>query len=146
MRFISALLVLIFYVQIAKSEIELLDRSGKEIPLDKSRLTIINFMAYSCGHCMAEIPIFKKVLSKPQFKERFVIYGFALDGKENNFKDKEFTIYANNPKNNVIFPVLGTPTTYIVSPEGKKLHVIYGSVTEESLERFLNESLRKYRK
>lgn len=143
MRFVFFILVVSLHFCFAKSYLKLYDKDGKEVPFPNDRLIILNFMAYSCGHCIAEIPIFKKVLSKPEYADKFVLYAFAIDGKENNLKDKQFPIYSNNPKNNVIFPVIGTPTTYIVDPSGKKLEIIYGSVTEKSLEEFLKSSLKK---
>lgn len=136
-------LFLTFFINIAfGKDIYLLDKNGNKIELPKDKIIIINFMAYSCGHCMAEIPIFKKVLKKEEFKDKFYIVAFAIDGKENNFKDKDFPIYANNPKNQVIFPIFGTPTTYIIK-NGKKINVIYGAITEENLIKFLRESLKK---
>lgn len=145
MRVIFLSVMFIFAFAFSKNPVKLYDKNGDEVVLPKDRLTILNFMAYSCGHCMAEIPVFKKVLAKPEYRDRFVIYAFAIDGKENNLKDKSFPIYANNPKNNVVFPVMGTPTTYIVDPYGKKLEIIYGSITEQSLETFLQGSLKKYK-
>ncbi|MEJ5172755.1 MAG: TlpA disulfide reductase family protein [Hydrogenothermaceae bacterium] len=142
MRYIF-LVILVFGLSFGSSKVKLSDKSGREITLPKDKIIILNFMAYSCGHCMAEVPVFKKVLKDPEFKDRFVIYGFALDGKENNFQDRDFPIYANNPKNNVLFPTMGTPTTYIISPSGKKLQIIYGSITEENFRKFLRESLKK---
>lgn len=145
MRYIL-LVILIIGLSFGSSNVKLYDKFGKEIPLPQDKIIILNFMAYSCGHCMAEIPIFKKVLKEPEFKDKFVIYGFAIDGKENNFQDKDFPIYANNPKNNVLFPTMGTPTTYIISPSGRKLQIIYGAVTEENLRKFLRESIKKVNK
>lgn len=144
MKTIMLLLSIMTLFQISFGDVKLFDKSGRKIPLPKDKILILNFMAYSCGHCMAEIPVFKKVLSKQEFRGRFVLYAFSLDGRENNLKDPGFPIYANNPKNNILFPTMGTPTTYIISPSGKKLEVIYGSVTEKSLEDFLQNSLRKY--
>ncbi|MCX7738818.1 MAG: TlpA family protein disulfide reductase [Hydrogenothermaceae bacterium] len=143
MKTIILILSIITLFKTSFGEVKLFDKSGREIPLPKDKILILNFISYSCGHCMAEIPVFKKVLSKQEFRGRFILYTFSLDGKENNFKDPEFPIYANNSKNNVLFPTMGTPTTYIISPSGKKLEVIYGSITEKSLESFLQNSLRK---
>lgn len=145
MKFVAFILFFLIKLSFAQSSIKLYDKNGNEISFPKDKLIILNFMAYSCGHCMAEIPVFKKVLSKPEYADKFVIYGFAIDGKENNFKDKQFPIYSNNPKNNVVFPVMGTPTTYIVDSSGKKLEIIYGSITEKKLEQFLKESLKKHK-
>ncbi|MEZ0324225.1 MAG: TlpA disulfide reductase family protein [Hydrogenothermaceae bacterium] len=143
MRYIILLVILIIGFSFGLSKVRLYDKSGNEVPLPQDKIIILNFMAYSCRYCMAEIPIFKKVLKEPEFKDKFVIYGFALDGKENNFQDRNFPIYANNPNNNVLFPTMGTPTTYIISPSGRKLLTIYGAVTEENLRKFLKETLKK---
>lgn len=145
MKFIVFIFLVLIKLSFAQSPLKLYDKNGNKISFPKDKLIILNFMAYSCGHCMAEIPVFKKVLSKPEYADKFVIYGFAIDGKENNFKDKQFPIYSNNLKNNVVFPVMGTPTTYIVDFSGKKLEIIYGSITEKKLEQFLKESLKKHK-
>ncbi|HEV09254.1 MAG TPA: TlpA family protein disulfide reductase [Sulfurihydrogenibium azorense] len=121
----------------------LLDKNGNPVPLPQDKIILLNFMAYTCGYCMAEIPTIKKVLQEKEFKDKVVVIAFALDGKENNFKDKDFPIYANNPKNQVIFPIMGTPTTYIINSSGKKLAIIYGALTEENLRKYLREAISK---
>ena len=122
------------------------DYEGKVIPLPKDKIIILNFMAYSCSSCMEEIPILKKVLKEEKYKDKFYLIGIAIDSQKNDFSDKEFPIYSNNKINQVRFPVPGTPTTYIITPKGKKLVIIYGAVTEENLRKFLDEALKKYKK
>ena len=131
-------------IKIPKGAI-LVDKNGNPIPLPKDKLIVVNFMAYSCSSCMEEIPILKKVLKEPEFKDRFTLIAIAIDGDKNDFSDPEFPIYANNSINQVRFPVPGTPTTYIITPEGKKLVYILGAVTEENLKKFLREALDKYK-
>ncbi len=123
-----------------------IDYEGNKIPLPEDKIIILNFMAYSCSSCMEEIPILKKVLSEDKYKDKFYLIGLAIDSKKNDFSDKEFPIYSNNRLNQVRFPVPGTPTTYIITPKGKKLVIIYGAVTEENLRKFLDEALTKYNK
>ncbi len=122
----------------------LLDAKGNPVPLPKDKLIFVNFMAYSCSACMEEIPIIKKVMSLPEYKDKFAVIAFAIDATDNNLKDKDFPIYANNNLNQVRFPVPGTPTSYIITPNGKKLVVIVGAVREDTLKKFLNEALQKY--
>ncbi|WP_297888598.1 TlpA disulfide reductase family protein [Sulfurihydrogenibium sp.] len=144
MRKIVFFVLMIVYLSFAESKkVILLDKSGNPVYLPENKIVLVNFMAYRCGHCMAEIPVIKKVLKETDFKDKVVVIAFAIDGKENNFKDKDFPIYANNPKNQVIFPIMGTPTTYILSPSGKKLAVIYGAFTEENLRKYLKEAISK---
>ncbi|WP_084609399.1 TlpA family protein disulfide reductase [Sulfurihydrogenibium subterraneum] len=143
MRKVIFLVLILFLTASGKEKTLLLDKFSNPVPLPSDKLIILNFMAYSCGHCMAEIPTIKKVLKEKEFEGRFVVIAFALDGKENNFKDRDFPIYANNPKNQVIFPIFGTPTTYIITPSGKKLAVIYGALTEENIRKYLREALSK---
>lgn len=131
-------------VQIPKGTI-LVDKDGNPIPLPQDKLIIVNFMAYSCSACMEEIPVLKKVLKQPQFKDKFVLIALAIDGDKNDFSDPEFPIYANNNINQVRFPVPGTPTTYIITPKGKKLIYIIGAVKEENLKKFLRQAIGKYK-
>ena len=130
---IRKIIVLVVLILASKSFAKdmLKDKFGNPVKLPENKLIVLNFMAYSCGHCMAEIPIIKKVSREPEFKNNFVVIAFAIDGKQNDFKDPEFPIYANHPENQVRFPILGTPTTYIITPNGKKLITIYGALTEE---------------
>ena len=124
----------------------LVDAKGNPIPIDKNKIIIVNFLSFSCVSCMKELPVFKKVLNKPKYKDKFQFIGIALDSSEGDFKDKDLPIYPNNNVNFVRFKVNGTPTTYIITPDGKKLVVIYGAVTEKSLEKFLDEALKKAEK
>ena len=123
-----------------------IDYEGNIIPLPEDKIIILNFMAYSCSACMEEIPILKKVLKEEKYEDKFYLVGIAIDSKKNNFSDKEFPIYSNNKINQIRFPVPGTPTTYIITPKGKKLVIVYGAITEENLRKFLNEALEKYKK
>ncbi len=144
MRKIILLVFLIFTFSFGvEKKVVILDKFGNPISLPENKIILLNFMAYSCGHCMAEIPTIKKVLKEKEFKDRVVVIAFAVDGKENNLKDKDFPIYANNPKNQVVFPIMGTPTTYIVNSSGKKLALIYGSLTEENLRKYLQDAISK---
>jgi thiol-disulfide isomerase/thioredoxin len=157
MRYIIYLFLVVVFISCDKKEENkslkvapknaiVIDYEGKEIPLPKDKLIILNFLAYSCSSCMEEIPILKKVLKEDKYKDRFYLVGLVIDSKENDLSDKQFPIYANNKINQVKFPVPGTPTTYIISPEGKKLVIIYGAITEENLRKFLDEALIKYKK
>ncbi len=124
----------------------LVDAEGNPIPLDKNKIIIVNFLSFSCVSCMKELPIFKKVLKEPKYKDKFQFIGLALDSSTGDSSDKEFPIYPNNNKNFVRFRVNGTPTTYIILPNGRKLVVIYGAITENSLRKFLDEALEKAKK
>ncbi len=124
----------------------LVDKSGKEIPIPEDKLIFLNFMAYSCTSCMKELPIIKKVLKEKPYKDRFVFIGCVIDTNKNDLSDPEFPMYACSRANFVRFPVPGTPTTYIITPKGKKLVVIFGAVTEENLRKFLNQAIKKYEK
>jgi thiol-disulfide isomerase/thioredoxin len=142
---IRKIIVLVMLILAFKSFAQdiLKDKFGNPVKLPENKLIVLNFVAYSCGYCMAEIPTIKKVLREPEFKNNFVVIAFAMDGKQNNFKDPEFPIYANHPENQVRFPILGTPTTYIITPNGKKLITIYGALTEENFRKYLKEALKK---
>jgi len=132
--------------QIINKNAILIDKEGKEIPLDEDKIIIVNFLAFSCVSCMKELPVFKKVLNEPKYKGKFQFIGIAIDSSEGDFSDKNFPIYPNHNANFVRFRVNGTPTTYIILPNGRKLVVIYGAVTEESLRKFLDEALEKAEK
>ncbi len=124
----------------------LVDKEGNPIPLPKDKLIIVNFLAYSCVSCMKEIPVMKKVVLMPQYRDKFQIIGIVIDSSKGDLTDPLFPIYPNHNVNFVRFPVRGTPTTYIITPKGKKLVVIIGAVNEENFKKFLNEALEKYKK
>jgi len=124
----------------------LLDKEGNPIPLDENKIIVVNFLSYSCVSCMKELPVFKQVLSEEKYKDKFQFVGIVLDSSEGDFSDKNFPIYPNNNRNFVRFKVNGTPTTYIILPNGRKLIVIYGAITPKSLRKFLDEALRKAEK
>ena len=124
----------------------LVDKNGNPIPLPKDKLIVVNFLAYSCVSCMKEIPEMKKVISLPKYRDKFQIIGMVIDSPDGDLSDPLFPIYPNNNVNFVRFPVRGTPTTYIITPEGKKLVYIIGAVNEESFRKFLDEALEKYKK
>ncbi len=123
----------------------LVDKNGNPIPLPKDKLIVVNFLAYSCISCMKEMPIMKKVISSPEYRDKFQIIGIVIDSPKGDLSDPTFPIYPNNDVNFVRFPVKGTPTTYIITPEGKKLVIIFGAITEESFKKFLNQALEKYK-
>jgi len=122
----------------------LVDKNGKEIPLPKNKIIFINFMAYSCSACMKELPLLKKVLSEKQYRDKVAFIGCVIDADKNDLSDKNFPFYSCNKANFVRFPVPGTPTTYIISPDGKKLIVVYGAFTEKNLRKFLDKAIKKY--
>lgn len=124
----------------------LVDKEGNPIPLPKDKLIIVNFLAYSCISCMREIPEMKKVISLPEYRNKFQIIGMVIDSSKGDLSDPLFPIYPSHNANFVRFPVRGTPTTYIITPKGKKLVVIIGAVNEKSFKKFLNEALEKYKK
>ncbi len=125
----------------------LLTKDDKPLQLPKDKLIVVNFFAYSCTTCMKEMPILKKVITQdPEFKDKFIIIGMALDGDKDDLSDPTFPKYVNNRKNFVRFPVPGTPTTYIIDYRGKKYAVIYGAMPEDQLRKVLKEAWEKYKK
>ncbi|WP_457623857.1 TlpA family protein disulfide reductase [Persephonella sp.] len=124
----------------------LIDGKGNPIQLPEDKLIVLNFMAYSCSACIEEIPIMKKVIQEEPYKNNFQIIAVVIDSDKEDLSDPLFPIYTNHKQNFVRFPVPGTPTTYIITPQGKKLVTIYGAVTEENFKKFLNEALEKFKK
>jgi len=157
MRLLSVFLVIVMILSSCKNKSEkkesvsiskgavIVDINGNSIPLPEDKLIVLNFMAYGCSSCMKEIPVLKKVLKEPEFKDKFVLIGMVIDSTKNDFSDPEFPKYANNKVNFVRFPVPGTPTTYIITPKGKKLIYILGAITEESLKNYLRKALERYK-
>ena len=121
----------------------LVDKNGNPIPLPENKLIVVNFLAYSCSSCMREIPVLKKVIQEPRFKDKFHLIGIVIDSDKGDFSDPVFPVYPAHKQDFVRFPVPGTPTTYIITTEGKKLVVIYGAVTEQNFRKFLKQALKK---
>ncbi len=124
----------------------LVDKNSNPIPLPEDKLIVVNFLAYSCSSCMRELPVIKKVLREKDFKEKFRFIGIVIDSDKGDFSDPDFPIYPGHKQNFVRFPVPGTPTTYIITPKGRKLVIIYGAVTEENLRKFLKQAIEKAKK
>jgi len=124
----------------------LVDKSSNPIPLPEDKLIVVNFLAYSCGSCMKELPVIKKVLREKDYRERFNFIGIVIDSDKGDFSDPDFPIYPGHKQNFIRFPVPGTPTTYIITPQGRKLVIIHGAVTEENFRKFLNQALEKVKK
>jgi len=124
----------------------LVDKNLKPIPLPEDKLIVVNFLAYSCGSCMKELPVIKKVLREKDYREKFSFIGIVIDSDKGDFSDPDFPIYPGHKQNFVRFPVPGTPTTYIITPQGRKLVIIHGAVTEENFRNFLNQALEKVKK
>ncbi|SFV58601.1 Cytochrome c-type biogenesis protein ResA [hydrothermal vent metagenome] len=137
-----AIILLSFLISSAQAlEFELLDLSGnthtqKNYP---NKYLIVNFWATWCPPCLKEIPLFVKFQKEHTNKVQFLGIN-AQDITVKNLKKfiKEhninYPIFPYNSQNAIQFKkIVGLPTTYIYSPQGKLIKTFVGEVRELDL-------------
>lgn len=101
----------------------------------------VNYWAYFCHPCREEIPALNKFYQT--HKDKVVVVGVNLDNSSfretlQQAKGLHITYPLSNSNSGAIFhvddnSVTGTPTTYVINPEGKLVNTLYGSQTVSSL-------------
>jgi thiol-disulfide isomerase/thioredoxin len=110
--------------------------------IDMEKFTVINFFASWCDPCREEAPELVKFY---QNSSSATVIGVAVDDSKDNVEKfiKEYGINFPVIFDNRVFSkklgISGLPTTIIVSPDYKIKKVIFGPVTQQTLERFISE-------
>ena len=142
--FIMALFVTLPVVA-EKVDFTLLDLDGKSVSLSdfRGKWVIVNYWATWCPPCLEEIPD----LVERYEENRDTIVVLGIDFEEVNkdylkeFVDSHMMSYpvmnaAPEPVTE-LGPVLGLPTSYIISPQGERVARQEGPVTREAIEKYI---------
>ena len=119
------------------------DLAGKQYKLSdyKGKWVVVNYWATWCPPCLDEIP--ELIEFHEQYsKDKAVVLGVSYEELDRDYLEKfvdEFFIsypilIGDISKPPPFGPLIGLPTTYVVSPEGKLVFTQVGGVTKAWLE------------
>jgi thiol-disulfide isomerase/thioredoxin len=147
MRLLVLFMALLMAVPVAAEPVDftLEDLEGKPVSLSdfRGKWVIVNYWATWCPPCLEEIPDLVQLYEDN--RDTLVVLG--VDFEEVNtqylreFVDSHFMTYPIVRSEPLpvtpLGPVLGLPTTYIISPEGERIARQEGPVTREAIEAYL---------
>jgi thiol-disulfide isomerase/thioredoxin len=147
MRSLICVLALLMALPVAAEKVDftLKDLQGKPVSLSDFRGTwvIVNYWATWCPPCLEEIPDLVGLYEDN--RDSIVVLGIAYEEVNEQYL-KEFVeshmisypVMQTDPVPvTVLGPVLGLPTSYIISPEGERMARQEGPVTREALEKYI---------
>ena len=148
MRFVLCLLGLLAPAVAAAEPVDftLPDLEGKQRSLSEFRgkWVIVNYWATWCPPCLEEIPDLVEFHDRHKDDDAVVIginYEEVNEDYLREFVDSHFMTYPVLRMEPVpvtaLGPVLGLPTTYIISPEGERIARQEGPVTGEAIEAYI---------
>lgn len=148
MRFVLLLAGLFSLATVGADEVDftLLDINGNKVSLSdyRGKWVIVNYWATWCPPCLEEIPELVEFHEKHKDTDA-VVLGVSFEEVNKDylveFVDSHFMTYpvlrmAPVPRTE-LGPVMGLPTTYIISPTGERIARQEGPITGAALEAFL---------
>lgn len=126
------------------------DLQGNQASLEqwKGKYVYLNFWASNCGGCLAEMPALEK-LSK-EFGDSIVVVGINTDKDEMNIQallDERQVSFPNIRDQLSItqerYQVIGTPTSFLIDPQGKLTDQYIGMLHEPELKAIFEKSKQK---
>jgi thiol-disulfide isomerase/thioredoxin len=147
MRSLIYVLALLMALPVAAEKVDftLKDLDGKPVSLSdfRGKWVIVNYWATWCPPCLEEIPDLVGLYEDN--RDSIVVLGIAYEEVNEQYL-KEFVeshmisypVMQTDPLPvTVLGPVLGLPTSYIISPEGERMARQEGPVTREALEKYI---------
>ena len=147
MRLLVLLMVLLTAVPAAAEPVDftLENLDGKPVSLSdfRGKWVIVNYWATWCPPCLDEIPDLVQLYESN--RDTLVVLGVSFEEVNTEylreFVDSHFMTYPIVRSEPIpvtpLGPVLGLPTTYIVSPGGEPIARQEGPVTREAIEAYL---------
>jgi thiol-disulfide isomerase/thioredoxin len=121
------------------------DLEGKPVSLSdfRGKWVIVNYWATWCPPCLDEIP--ELVSLHEDNSDRLVVLGVDYEEVNNDylreFVESHLISYPVVRMDPVpvtrLGPVMGLPTTYIISPQGERMARQEGPVTQEAIEKYI---------
>ena len=154
MRSAVALLGVFMAMTVLADQVDftLTDVNGKPRSLSEFRgkWVIVNYWATWCPPCLDEIPDLVEFHEKHKDKDA-VVLGINFEAVDpeylQEFVDTHFMSYPVLSMEPVtvtpLGPVLGLPTTYIISPQGERVARQEGPITGQAIEAFLARKQRQ---
>jgi len=147
--FIMALFVTLPVVA-EKADFTLQDLDGKSVSLSdyRGKWVIVNYWATWCPPCLEEIPDLVDLYEEN--RDTIVVLGVAFEEVNEEylkeFVDSHMISYPIMNTEPVpvteLGPVLGLPTSYIISPDGERVARQEGPVTREAIEKYIARKQR----
>ena len=126
-------------------EFTLPDLDGKPVSLSdyRGKWVIVNFWATWCPPCLEEIPDFVDLYEEN--RDSIMVLGVNYEEVNEEylreFVDSHMMSYPVMRMDPLpvtpLGPVLGLPTTYIISPQGERVARQEGPVTRETIEKYI---------
>ncbi|AKJ42151.1 TlpA family protein disulfide reductase [Pragia fontium] len=123
------------------------DLQGNQVSLTqwKGKYVYLNFWASNCGGCLVEMPTLEKL--SQSHRDNIVVVGINTDREEANIQtllqDRQVT-FPNVRDQMAItqerYQVIGTPTSFLIDPEGKLLAQYVGMMNEPQLKAIFDKS------
>ena len=121
------------------------DIEGKSVSLSdfRGKWVIVNYWATWCPPCLDEIP--ELVSLHEENSDKLVVLGVAYEEVSEDYL-KEFVeshmmsypvVRMDPVPVTKLGPVMGLPTTYIISPRGERMARQEGPVTQEAIEKYI---------
>ncbi|MDR0807427.1 MAG: TlpA family protein disulfide reductase [Enterobacteriaceae bacterium] len=123
------------------------DLQGNKVSLDqwKGKYVYLNFWASNCGGCLAEMPTLEKL--SQTYRDNIVVVGVNTDQDDANVQAllRERSITFPNVRDQLAitqerYQVIGTPTSFLISPDGKLLAQYVGMLQEPQLKAIFEQS------
>lgn len=126
------------------------DLQGNQVLLSQwqGKYVYLNFWAANCGGCLVEMPLLEKL--NQEFADSIVVVGINTDKEDMNIQallDERQVSFPNVRDQLAItqerYQVIGTPTAFLIDPQGKLAGQYVGMLQESELKAIFEKSRQK---